>query len=235
MQITDRHITRSGRRRSRRNARAALIALIALAAAAGPALLIGGSADAATPASTVPGDPHSPVVAQAALDALEALAVYDRGGDAAELDAFQVELLETASATAAETGLNERALQLAWNSADRPHQVALLTALTQLGVEYQSMTSEPGVGFDCSGLTFYAWSEAGFELNRRSGDQIAAADERDRTTVMAGDLVEYPGHVMMSLGLGDAVVHSSNPENDVELWVLSDGRADSVRYGDPTE
>lgn len=231
MQIIDRHTDRSSRRRPRHHAR---IALLALAAAAGPAFLLGGTAGAAPVPSEVPGDPHSPAVAQGAIEALTALADYERSGDSADLDVFYGELTETAAATAAETGLNERAMQLAWNSADRPHQVALLTALTQLGVDYQSMSSEPGVGFDCSGLTSYAWSEAGVELNRRSGDQIAAADERSRTTVMAGDLVEYPGHVMMSLGLGDAVVHSSNPENDVELWVLSDGRADGVRYGDPT-
>lgn len=233
MQIIDRHIDRSGTRRTRRNAR---IALLALAAAAGSAFALGGGPVSAAPApGEVPGDPQSPVVAQHALDTLTALGRYQRSGDEADLTAYQDGLAVTAAATADETGLNDRAMQLAWNSADRPHQVALLTALTQLGVEYQSMTSEPGVGFDCSGLTSYAWGEAGFELNRRSGDQIDAADERTRTTVMAGDLVEYPGHVMISLGLGNAVVHSSNPENDVELWVLSDGRADSVRYGDPTE
>ena len=45
--------------------------------------------------------------------------------------------------------------------------------------------------------------------------------------------MQYPGHVMLYLGVDGAVVHSSNPENDVELWMLSDGRENSVRYGDP--
>ena len=230
MQITNRHSVRSSTRRPRRFAR---IGLFALAATAGSAFLLGGNAGAVGRPAEVPGDPHSPAVAEGALAALSALADYERTGDSETLDRYHGKLVETAALTAAETGLSARAMQLAWNSADRSHQVALLTALTQLGVEYQSMSSEPGVGFDCSGLTSYAWREAGIELNRSSGDQIAAADERSRTTVMAGDLVQYPGHVMMSLGVGNAVVHSSNPENDVELWVLSEDR--SVRYGDPTE
>jgi hypothetical protein len=47
---------------------------------------------------------------------------------------------------------------------------------------------------------------------------------------VAGDLVQYPGHVMMYLGVGEAIVHASNPANDVELSHVSR----SVRYGDPT-
>ena len=46
---------------------------------------------------------------------------------------------------------------------------------------------------------------------------------------MAGDLVQYPGHVMLYLGVGDAIVHASNPSTDVELEL----RQPLVRYGDP--
>ena len=38
--------------------------------------------------------------------------------------------------------------------------------------------SEPGVGFDCSGLTAYAWGVAGQELARQSRAQINALDAR---------------------------------------------------------
>jgi cell wall-associated NlpC family hydrolase len=119
--------------------------------------------------------------------------------------------------------------------ADDQHQTALLTALTQLGVEYRSATSEPEVGFDCSGLMFYAWSEAGFTLTRQSGSQISDADPREMGSAMAGDLAQYPGHVMMYLGVPRAFVHSSNPQDDVELWLASEDRASGLRYGDPTE
>ena len=100
------------------------------------------------------------------------------------------------------------------------HQVAVLAALSQLGVEYRSNSSEPGVSFDCSGLTAYAWGRAGVSLYRQSGVQISDAAPRDRGSALAGDLVQYPGHVMMYLGVGDAIVHASNPEADVELSTL---------------
>ena len=46
---------------------------------------------------------------------------------------------------------------------------------------------------------------------------------------MAGDIVQYPGHVMLYLGVGDAIVHAANRRDDVELDVI--GR--SVRFGSP--
>jgi len=37
-------------------------------------------------------------------------------------------------------------------------KVALLSALTQVGVPYRRNMSKVGIGFDCSGLTAYAWA-----------------------------------------------------------------------------
>ena len=48
---------------------------------------------------------------------------------------------------------------------------------------------------------FYAWGEAGFTLSRQSGSQISEADAREMATAKAGDLAQYPGHVMMYLGV----------------------------------
>ena len=41
--------------------------------------------------------------------------------------------------------------------------------------------------------------------------------------------MQYPGHVMLYLGVGEAIVHASNPSTDVELSFTSR----SVRYGNP--
>ena len=60
-------------------------------------------------------------------------------------------------------------------AADLEHQEAVLAALTQLGVAVPVATSQPGVGFDCSGLTSFAWGRAGYGLTRQSGSQIRAA------------------------------------------------------------
>ena len=170
-------------------------------------------------------------LARLALDAKDAFAHSDTRADRS---AYVTALEETAAATASEMGVSRLRMTSAWLATDDAHQTALLTALTQLGVEYRSATSEPGVGFDCSGLMFYAWSEAGFELSRQSGSQISEADAREMATAKAGDLAQYPGHVMMYLGVPQAFVHSSNPQNDVELWMTSEDRAQGLRYGDPT-
>ena len=106
-----------------------------------------------------------------------------------------------------------------------------MAALSQLGVAYEYNSSSPGSGFDCSGLTAFAWGRAGRALAHQSSAQIDAASPRDGLSARAGDLVHYPGHVMMYLGVGGAIVHAANEESDVELSFLRDHRA--VRFGEP--
>ncbi len=163
------------------------------------------------------------------------MASYDHSKTTADRAAYEQALETTAAATAAEFGVSPLQMRAAWASVDGAHQTALLSALSQLGVAYRSATSEPGVGFDCSGLMLYAWGEAGYTLTRQSGSQISEADARDMDTAVAGDIAQYPGHVMMYLGVPRTFVHASNPENDVELWMTSPDRAAGLRYGDPTE
>ena len=106
--------------------------------------------------------------------------------------------------------------------------------MTQIGVPYRTNTSQENVGFDCSGLTTFAWSRAGVQLTRQSSAQIREASPLDRASARAGDLVQYPGHVMMYLGIGDAVIHSVQRGRTVELDTISERRTNSVRFGDPT-
>ena len=110
------------------------------------------------------------------------------------------------------------------------NQHAALAALSQLGVAYRSMALEPGVGFDCSGLTSFAYASAGIEVPRSSGDQLRAAEQVDREAAEVGDLVHYPGHVGMFLG-GNIYVHSPQPGQDVEVVVMPDR---SLNFGDLT-
>lgn len=120
-----------------------------------------------------------------------------------------------AEAVSEETGVNPRELGAAWESADRSEMVAVLAALSQVGNRYQYASHDPDQGLDCSGLVGYAWSVAGVELPRTSGDQIRAAEQT--STPGVGDLLWYPGHIMLSLGVGDYVVHSANRKTGVTL------------------
>jgi|HigsolmetaAR201D_1030396.scaffolds.fasta_scaffold11685_2 cell wall-associated NlpC family hydrolase len=212
------------RRRLRIGVTAGAIALSAWAGLA-PA-----PASAAPRPARIAGDHHSPRVVDRATAALAAHERFEITGTPADFVAYLRAREATADAVAAEMQLDPTALRLAWSRADLQHQKAVLAALTQLGVQYRSATSAPGIGFDCSGLTAFAWGRAGVQLARQSGAQINAAAPRDESTAVAGDLLQYPGHVMMYLGVDRAIVHASNPANDVELSFVT--RA--VRFGDPT-
>ena len=143
--------------------------------------------------------------------------------------------IATARLAARQLGYNEFLMIDAWSDASLGHQRAVLAAMTQIGVPYRSHASVEDEGFDCSGLTLYAWQTSGVELNRISGDQIRAATRVDRDEASAGDLVYYPGHVMMYLGVGDAVVHSVSTGRTVEIDTISTTRASRVIFGNPVD
>ena len=94
----------------------------------------------------------------------------------------------------------------AWTAAGDTRMTVLLSALAEVGVPYRRNTSNPGGGFDCSGLTMYAWSQAGVALPHNDGAQMGQTARRSWDTALAGDLVQYPGHVMMYVGAGHAIV-----------------------------
>lgn len=89
-------------------------------------------------------------------------------------------------------------------------QVAINAALKQLGTPYRYAMSSPGVAFDCSGLTAYAWGKAGVGLPRNSRAQFAALPKIPKALAMPGDLV-FTGspihHVGIYLG-GGTMVHA---------------------------
>ena len=141
----------------------------------------------------------------------------------------------TAEQVAERLALDADELEAAWAESDVNHQTALLAALTQVGVPYKKFAMKPGIGFDCSGLTSFAWGQAGFNLPHNSTRQIRAADPRTHDTAQAGDLLRYPGHVMMWLGVGQAVIHSPEPRQFVEVRILAQRSMNRSIFGDPTE
>ena len=150
-------------------------------------------------------------------------------GDASAFAALRDQV---AAQTAVRLGVDPAQLAQSWAAADSEHQLAVLTGLTQVGVPYRRYMSKPGVGFDCSGLTSYAWSGAGYALTHQSTAQIRAASPRTFETAQPGDLVQYPGHIMMWLGTERAVLQSPRPGKQVEIVNFKYGR--TVRVGDPT-
>lgn len=146
---------------------------------------------------------------------------------------FAVRFANAANAVAATLEVDGGVLLRTWLAADQPHQVALLSALTQVGVPYHRNASKAGVGFDCSGLAAFAWGQTGVELARNSGAQLRNAAARTRETAQAGDLVYYPGHVMLWLGVDNLIVHAPQRGRDVEVGHVTDRRVRRLKFGNP--
>ncbi|HZQ31754.1 MAG TPA: C40 family peptidase [Mycobacterium sp.] len=81
---------------------------------------------------------------------------------------------------------------------------AVRHALTQLGVPYHWGGTSPGVGLDCSGLTQWAYHEAGLDLPRLAQEQdIGRAVSQN--ALLPGDLAVWDGHVAMVVGDGQMI------------------------------
>jgi cell wall-associated NlpC family hydrolase len=132
-----------------------------------------------------------------------------------------------ATFVAPRTASTPDAFVTAWTVAGDTRMTVLLSALAEVGVPYRRNTSMSGVSFDCSGLTMYAWSQAGVALAHNDRAQIGQSTRRAWETALAGDLVEYPGHVMMYVGAGHAVVDAPHTGAWVRISEYS-GRRDAT-------
>ncbi|OBI83031.1 C40 family peptidase [Mycobacterium sp. E740] len=93
------------------------------------------------------------------------------------------------------------------STATAPNAVAASAvryALTQLGVPYDWGGTTPGVGLDCSGLTQWAYSEAGLTLPRLAQEQDIGAPVSGGD-LRPGDLAVWDGHVAMIVGNGQMI------------------------------
>lgn len=82
---------------------------------------------------------------------------------------------------------------------------AVRAALSQQGVPYVWGGTTPGQGLDCSGLTQWAYREAGVELPRLAQDQDTAGVQISQADLQPGDLAVWSGHVAMYVGNGQMV------------------------------
>ncbi len=198
-----------------------------------------GCAALPAPASAAPAAPaFAPVngvdgLAGYADVALDAWVVYSRTGSAKSLGQFNTLRDAVAGEAARRLGLDATAMKAAWRKADPAHQVALLAAFTQLGTKYRGNARSPGVAFDCSGLTSWSWAQAGRTLPRQSGSQIKAITAVTRSTVQAGDLAYYPGHISIYLGIDNAIISAPFSGRNIEVGFFSKSRTNSIRFGNP--
>jgi cell wall-associated NlpC family hydrolase len=107
---------------------------------------------------------------------------------------------------------------------------AVQAALGQQGVPYRYATSNPGVSFDCSGLTAYAWGQAGVHLPHQSRSQYASVPHVPKAQAQPGDLIFFYSpisHVSIYLGNG-MQVHAPNTGSHVKTGSVNWGKVVGV-------
>ena len=97
--------------------------------------------------------------------------------------------------------------------------IAVGAAQSQLGVAYKFAAESPGVAFDCSGLTKWAWGRAGVYLPHQSAQQYASTPHVSKDEAQPGDLIFYHspiGHVGIYIG-GGQMIHATQPGDVVKV------------------
>jgi cell wall-associated NlpC family hydrolase len=100
-----------------------------------------------------------------------------------------------------------------------------VTARRMVGIPYHYGGNDPR-GFDCSGLVFYAYREAGVLVARTSREQLRASQLLDFDQALPGDLVFFrmskrSWHVGIYLG-GQRFIHAPSTGRAVAIERLDD-------------
>ena len=177
--------------------------------------------------------PRHDVLRDRAVDAVAAFDTFLASRSPIDSARYLRSLASVVAIVAARTAVPRSDMLAAWRNASLRHQKAILVGLTTLGTGYLFGSDNPKKGLDCSGLVAYAWGAAGVDLPLKSDRQLEQGRPVSRDEAHAGDIVWYPGHTMIYLGIGDIVLHSARPNLGVRVGTINWKEATKVRFANP--
>ncbi len=92
-------------------------------------------------------------------------------------------------------------------------QIAIAAARSVIGAPYVWGSADPDVGFDCSGLTSWAWAQAGVYLPHSSAAQYVTLPRLPYSQAQPGDILFFfspVSHVGLYIG-GGQMIHARHP------------------------
>jgi len=170
---------------------------------------------------------------QIAIDAIQALSLIMRTENK-EDPTYLASRRVVSDGVAKRLSLNPTDLNRAWSRAPRDHQIAVLSALTQLGVPYIQGKEDSYVKMDCSGLLWFAWRTAGVDMPRQAVSQLDRRMRVDREDAIAGDVTGEGTHVQIYLGTGLAMIHAPFGGKLVKFKIMSAEQAARVVWTNPS-
>ncbi|ARS38729.1 hydrolase [Sphingobacteriaceae bacterium GW460-11-11-14-LB5] len=105
-------------------------------------------------------------------------------------------------------------------------------AKSMLGIPYRYATSNPKVGFDCSGFVSYVFSNFGFKVPRSSREFSYAGKETSLENAKVGDVLIFTGSNSRIRRIGHVGIVYSIDENGIKFIHASSGKAHQVTITD---
>ncbi len=170
---------------------------------------------------------------QIAIDAIHALSLIMRTENK-EDPTFLASRRVVSDGVATRLSLDPTELNRAWSRAPRDHQIAVLSALTQLDVPYLEGKEDSYVKMDCSGLLWFAWRTAGVDMPRQAVSQLDRRMRVAREDAIAGDITGEGTHVQIYLGTGLAMIHAPFGGKLVKFKIMSAEQAARVVWTNPS-
>lgn len=118
------------------------------------------------------------------------------------------------------------------NSSAKQSESLIDFAKSMLGIPYRYATSNPKVGFDCSGFVSYVFSNFGFKVPRSSREFSYAGKETSLENAKVGDVLIFTGSNSRIRRIGHVGIVYSIDENGIKFIHASSGKVHQVTITD---